>query len=174
MPWHFITDKFLKAWVHFNCNTVVFSKVSNLCTICSFLRLSTGFLGKQEVVAVQLRWAGHAPGKARVRGWTHYKGQDVSLSWPCLACPLALPTPSIVQRRHEMSAAVPLGWGGAPYNTWWMRSAAGTPVPWGLARILASRGWSHTFCCALCVRAGEEGWFRKVTSSQAETKLQPI
>ena len=30
MPWHFITDKFLKAWVYFTCTTVVFSKAYNL------------------------------------------------------------------------------------------------------------------------------------------------
>ena len=54
---------------------------------------------------MQLKWAGHAPGKPGVGGHTA-KGQDVSLSWPYLACPLALPTPSIAQRRHAMSAAV--------------------------------------------------------------------
>lgn len=78
------------------------------------------------------------------------KGQDVSLSWPCLACPLALPTLWTAQRRHEMSTAVPLGWGAAPCNTRWMRSAGEPQSPgdghtWGFTWLEP-----HLLLCLVC------------------------
>ena len=78
---------------------------------------------------MQLQWAGHAPGKPGVGVGAHCKGPGRVTELALLS--LSTRSPHTFNSTEETCnvCCCPLAWGAAPYNTRWMRSAAGAPSP---------------------------------------------